>query len=459
MPTSHMNRVIQHLSRAVLQRDGAGMTDGQLLKRFLEELDESAFEALVRRHGPMVMGVCRRVLRNDHDAQDAYQAAFLVLVRKAATIVPREMVGNWLYGVAYQTALKARAVAAKRSVKERQVAVTAETEAAPHNCCHDLQSLLDQELSRLPEKYRVPLVLCSLEGRSHKEAARLLGWPQGTLSVRLAKAKKMLADRLARQGVGISGGLITMVLSQNAVSACVPPSLVLPTVKAAKMLAVGQVMTTGMVPAKVVALTEGVVKAMLLTKLKVLALVLLAMAVLGTGAGWLGRQARAGQVPSGPAEARDKGSPKKSPVADATQGAPQFAFRCKVVQVREDGQERRVTAPVLVAQEGKSASFLAGGEQAIEGVNKEGQAMVGFDPFGVRLELQADMAQEGKVRLHVRFEVSEKENEGDKARVSGRFIRGVETVLLGETVRLTLKDDQGRVRHRAEIKVEQARNP
>src|SRR5262249_30316869 len=121
MPTCPMSEVLQYLRRTVLLRDGAGLTDGQLLQDYLSRHDEAALAALVRRHGPMVWGVCRRVLRSHHDAEDAFQATFLVLVRKAPSIVPREMVANWLYGVAHHTAVKARATAARRGVRERQV--------------------------------------------------------------------------------------------------------------------------------------------------------------------------------------------------------------------------------------------------------------------------------------------------------------------------------------------------
>src|SRR5262249_47581917 len=172
MATSHTSKVIQHLRRAALLRDGAGMTDGQLLECFLTQRDDAAFAALVRRHGPMVWGVCRRVLRNYHDAEDAFQATFLVLVRKAATVEPKEMGANWLYGVAYQTALKARSVAARRKERERQVREMPEPAVEEQEVWHDLQPLLDQELSRLPDKYRVPIVLCDLEGKTRKEAAQ-----------------------------------------------------------------------------------------------------------------------------------------------------------------------------------------------------------------------------------------------------------------------------------------------
>jgi RNA polymerase sigma factor (sigma-70 family) len=192
MATRLLNPVIDHLRRAVLLRDGAGLTDGQLLESFLGGQDEAAFEALVRRHGPMVLGVCRRVLRIHHDAEDAFQATFLVLVRKGDTIRPREMVANWLFGVAYRTAQKARGRIARRRVREAQVKEMPEPEAvAPEEGWGDWRPLLDQELSRLPDKYRVPVVLCDLEGKTGKEAARQLGWPEGTVSSRLARSSSV----------------------------------------------------------------------------------------------------------------------------------------------------------------------------------------------------------------------------------------------------------------------------
>src|SRR5262249_2303195 len=151
--------VLQGLRRAA-QQDEAAQTDGQLLERYVRGREESAFAALVRRHGPMVWGVCRRVLGGHHDAEGAFQATFLVLVRKAASVLPREMVANWLYGVAHQTALKARATAARRRGRERQVTAMPEPEAARQDLWDDLQPLLDQELSRLPDKYRAVIVLC-----------------------------------------------------------------------------------------------------------------------------------------------------------------------------------------------------------------------------------------------------------------------------------------------------------
>src|SRR5438045_804449 len=153
MATGQLSEVIQHFRRTMLLRNGAGRTDGQLLEDYLSRRDEAALAALVQRHGPMVWGVCRRVLGNYHDAEDAFQATFLVLVRKAAALASPELLANWLYGVAHQTALKARATIAKRAVRERQVTEMPQPAVAEPDLWHDLQPLLDQELSRLPDKY------------------------------------------------------------------------------------------------------------------------------------------------------------------------------------------------------------------------------------------------------------------------------------------------------------------
>ncbi len=281
-----MNSVIEQL-RALVLRDAAGLTDGELLECYLGRREEAAFEALVRRHGPMVLGVCRRVLRNHHDSEDAFQATFLVLARKAASVVPREMVGNWLYGVAYRTALKAKAVTAKRQVRERPMIEMPEPEVSPHDSWRDLRPLLDQELRRLPDKYRVPIILCALEGRTEKEAARQLGWPQGTLSGRLSRAKTLLAKRLARGGGLLSAGSLTGMLSRGTASACVPSSLVVSTVKAATLFAAKQAAAAGVVSVEVAALTQGVLTAMFLSKVKLAMAVLLVAAIVVGGTGLL----------------------------------------------------------------------------------------------------------------------------------------------------------------------------
>lgn len=282
MANSPMSKVLQHLRSTVLLHDEAGRTDGELLECFVMERDNAAFTALVRRHGPMVWGVCNRILPNPYDAEDAFQATFLVLVRKAASVVPREKVANWLYGVAHQTALNVRAAAARRRVREKQVAEMPEPAAPEPDLRRDLKPVLDQALSRLPGKYRAAIVLCDLEGRTRKDVAQQLGVPEGTLSGRLTRGRAMLAKRLVRHGVAVSSGALAAVLPQNLLSAGVPTSLVSNTIHAACLLAAGQAAAPSIISAKVAALTEGVVRTMLLTKLKI-ASALLLLSTVGVG--------------------------------------------------------------------------------------------------------------------------------------------------------------------------------
>ncbi len=277
MTTGRQTPFFQQLRQAVLAHDGAGLTDAELMSRFVAQRDGAALEALIRRHGSMVWSVCRRVLSNEQDAEDAFQASFLVLVRNAASIRPREQVGNWLYGTAYRTALKARTTDARRRARERRAAEMIPTQAEADADWSDLLPVLDQELNRLPDKYRTALVLCELEGRSRKEAARQLGIPEGTLSSRLATGRRMLAKRLGRPGLALSAGAL-------AATTAVPPSLMASTVKTSSLVAAGTA-AAGVVSVRVAALAEGVVRAMFLSKLTVGAALLAVVAVLAAGAG------------------------------------------------------------------------------------------------------------------------------------------------------------------------------
>jgi RNA polymerase sigma factor (sigma-70 family) len=289
------------------------VSDGCLLDVFIAQRDEAAFEALVRRHGPMVVGVCQRVLCNEHDAEDAFQATFLVLVRKAASVRPREMVGNWLYGVAYRTSLEAKKAVAKRRLKEAEVMLRTE---APEQTQTDLRPVLDRELAALPHKYRVPLVLCELDGRSRKEVARQLDVPEGTVASRVARAKNMLAKRLARRGFG--GGSVATVLAQTVALAHVPTPLMVSTVTAATAVAAGQTAVAGVISARVAALTEGVLKAMLLTKLKIAMALMLGVVIVAAGGNMLAHQAP-GDKQTGVSRAE---VPQRSPQNSGKRKAP-----------------------------------------------------------------------------------------------------------------------------------------
>jgi RNA polymerase sigma factor (sigma-70 family) len=283
MHTTAMSEVIGRLRDILGSHGNSPIVDAELLRRFVQDKDHAAFEALVRRHGPMVLGVCHRVLRCRHDVEDAFQATFLVLLRKAASLRSPSKIGNWLYGVAYRTAVQARDAATKRRSKEAAVIRQAEK---PENVWTDLLPAVDKELERLPEKYRLPLVLCHLEGRTRKVVARELGLPEGTVASRLARARTLLAKRLTRRGITITGGAVGTVLSESALSASIPPSLVVSVTHAAVLVAAGRVADGGL-SAKVISLAKGALRTMLLRKLAKGIAVLLISAVVATGVGFM----------------------------------------------------------------------------------------------------------------------------------------------------------------------------
>jgi RNA polymerase sigma factor (sigma-70 family) len=267
----------QDLRRSLLAPDGAGLTDGQLLELFVAHRDGAAFEALIRRHGPMVLGVCRRVTRHVQDAEDAFQATFLVLARRAAVVQPQERVGNWLYGVAHRTSLKVRAKAAQYSGRERPLEEAREPAVEQPPDRPDLAPVLDAELSRLPAIYRAPLVLCDLGGRPRKEAARQLGIPEGTLSSRLNAARKKLADRLTRRGVAVTTAALAPALSP---AAEVPPTLIDAAVRGGLLTAAGRGAET-VVSQSAVALADHTARSLALSRLKVVSAVLTALLASG----------------------------------------------------------------------------------------------------------------------------------------------------------------------------------
>jgi RNA polymerase sigma factor (sigma-70 family) len=273
--------------RTLYQFGVAGpLGDEQLLDRFLVRRDEAAEEAfaeLVQRHGPMVLGVCRRILGDAHAAEDAFQATFLVLARKAASVVRREKVASWLYGVAVRTAREARVRAARRRAREERVSTPIHVEPPDGDLPDELREILDDELARLPARHRGPVVLCELEGLSRPEAARRLGIPEGTLSSRLSRAKAQLRDRLARRGVALPVAAISAILLREARAVTVPLSLLESTVEAAALVAAGPTAAAA-ISASVASLSEGVIKTMLVAKLKGIALAVGTMTAVVSGA-------------------------------------------------------------------------------------------------------------------------------------------------------------------------------
>jgi RNA polymerase sigma factor (sigma-70 family) len=284
MPHGPLNPLVRYLGNLVGTPVGSKLTDAELLRRFAREQDESAFALLVERHGRLVWAVCRHVLAHEQDAEDAFQATLLVFARKAGSIRNHRSVASFLYGVAHRTALKTRTTVARRRKYERQAEARAPEGPVSEAAMRELQAILDEEVQRLPEKFRAPFVLCCLEGKGKAEAAEELGWPEGTVSGRVAQARKLLQRRLARRGITLSAALCALAVAEGAVSAVTTVAVV----KAALPFAAGKALAPGAVSAQAVTIAEAVLRAGTSSRLKLLLAVVVLLGLVGGGAGaWL----------------------------------------------------------------------------------------------------------------------------------------------------------------------------
>jgi RNA polymerase sigma factor (sigma-70 family) len=270
------------LFQAACAQDAAARTDGQLLEEFLSRRNEAAFAVLLKRHGPMVLAVCRRVLGNEADAEDAFQAAFLVLIHKARSLTARAILGDWLHQVAQYTALQARVAAARRRVKERSAARSEKAPAASEP--NGWLPRLDDALGRLPQKYRLPLILCDLEGKTRRQVADQLGWPEGTVAGRLARGRALLARKLQR-GLQASAVVLPGLYAASAAEAAVRPALVDSLLRAAATVVAGGA-ASGVLSANALILSQGAMQAMVWNKVKTGILILLAVVALAGTGGW-----------------------------------------------------------------------------------------------------------------------------------------------------------------------------
>jgi RNA polymerase sigma factor (sigma-70 family) len=435
MATGQASPLPGSLRRAALVRDGAGLPDVCLLDQFVRRRDEAAFAALVRRHGPMVMGVCLRPLRHRQDAEDAFQATFLWLVRKAAAVESAERLANWLYGVAHHMALKVRTTNARRQARERHIEVAPEPVIAPREAWHDLRQSLDRELSRLPEKYRVPVVLCDLQNKTRREAADQLGWPEGTLSGRLSRARALLAKRLSRRGVALTGGALALAVSQAELSARVPEELSRSTVEYGTAMAAGRAL--GSIPPRLAVLLRGGMEPMCWSRSTV------SLAVFGLCAAGLAAlgilRATAGE-PGRPVPARATAAPnsQKAVPPALKLGDRQFEIKMDVLAVNNVGREEILALPRVMAWPGQISTILAG--QEIPAKARDGKG-IEYLRSGVSGTISVHPAPNGMVRVDATFDrtdVEVKENEGDwtQRKVAIRFRK---TVFLGERITVDLE--------------------
>jgi RNA polymerase sigma factor (sigma-70 family) len=327
----------QALRRFLPRRLAAASPDGQLLERFVAMRSEEAFTALVDRHGPMVLRVCRRVLPHYEDAEDAFQATFLVLSRRAGSIRKTASLASWLHGVAYRVSAKARARLLRHTLPEAEKAEGLSVDDPLGDVTwRELRGLLDEELARLSETNRSPLVLCYLEGRTQDEAARELGWSLSTLRRRLDQGRRLLGQRLTRRGVTLSVGLATVLLSEQSSSAAVPPTLTAGTVRASLLFA-GKEAVGVAVSDRVAALAKEVLRAIAVNRAKALLGVLLLASVCLTGLGLIAHHLLVGAPPAGEPTAPENADPRA-----AKQAGPEEAAVDAVGDPLPDGAVQRL---------------------------------------------------------------------------------------------------------------------
>jgi RNA polymerase sigma factor (sigma-70 family) len=281
MARTAIQRVIQHVRLLAAVQTGRAQSDAELLGRFIEQNDEAAFTVLVERHAPMVLGVCQRALRHSQDAEDACQATFLVLTRKAGSIRKMASLGSWLHGIACRVCANLKRQRARREKRERDAPAPAAS-ANPCDGWHEIQAVLDEELQKLPERYRAALLLCYWEGKTRDEAAQSLGLTVGKLHGLLERGRAQLRARLTLRGLTLPAALCATFLTSGVATTAAAPTLVVSCTKAALLLAAGEPLAPGIIPEQVLTLTREVVQTMFITKLKIVSAFVLCTGLLAT---------------------------------------------------------------------------------------------------------------------------------------------------------------------------------
>jgi RND family efflux transporter MFP subunit len=351
MTRRNLSAVVRYLQQLTGSAHVSGASDAELLERYVRHRDEASFELLLWRHGTLVFNVCRRILSCQQDAEDAFQATFLAFVRKAGSISRRGSVASWLYKVAYRVALEARERTRNTAAVEKSGGERLAVQSAADPSWSDMRPILDDEVNRLPERLRRPIVLCYLEGKSNAEAAQEIGCRLGTIYSRLARGREMLRHRLLRRGVTLSVAGLTVALAAQAVEAAPAIHLMRTTVQAALSFA-GP--SAAVVSPRVAALAEGVLRTMFVTKLKIAAVMLFVATVLAAG-GVLSHSLTAAPQP----EAKAKEPPPKPKGDDKKDAKP---VPVKVVKPKTGGLARTVVrqARVIAAQQQQIVPLISG---------------------------------------------------------------------------------------------------
>jgi RNA polymerase sigma factor (sigma-70 family) len=323
MATAQLASVVRHIQGLTADSTMSQQSDGALLRAYLGRNDQAAFAALLWRHGPMVLRICRRVLGNVHDAEDALQATFILLAQKATSIRQRESLVSWLHGVAYRMATHAKRASARRLHYESRVNPPQPPDPALCASWQELQALLDEEITMLPETLRAPFILCCLESKSCAETAGQLSLKESTVRNRLSRARRRLHERLTRRGVALTTALAAVTVGVSRASAAMPRSLVGAIVKVAHQVSAGKPLLGGMVSHKILALVEGVNQTMLLNKCRTVMLLLVCNVIVGIGLGLVVMRCATGAQPGAdtrtlsPEAAREATKKGRQPPADA----------------------------------------------------------------------------------------------------------------------------------------------
>jgi RNA polymerase sigma factor (sigma-70 family) len=327
MAGGRRNALVQHIRKLAAVQTTQTLSDRDLLDRFLAHHDEAAFAALVERHGAMVLGICRRVLRHAQDAEDASQAAFLVLARKAASIRKQESLASFLHSVAYHVAANLKRDSARRSAREATRPEVAQADVTGEVSWREVQAILDEELARLPEHYRAPLVLCYLEGKTRDEAAQQLGWSPDTLRGRLDRGRERLRARLTRRGLTLSAALLASALAEGSAAEVLPPTFVVLTVKAGLLVAAGKMGAAGGASARVAALTEGALRVLFAARAKAFVGVLGTALAAGIGMSLLASGGPGGEQTAATPETFRNRTSQRTDEAKVAVGGPRQANR------------------------------------------------------------------------------------------------------------------------------------
>ncbi len=402
MATANLSDFFRRLTRGMAAKALGDHSDRQLVERALAGRDDAAFQAIVQRHGPMVYRVCWRALQKSQDTEDAFQATFLVLVQRLRTVRKHASLASWLHGVAHRVALKAKSQSVARRRHEHQ-ASRSDTLPPDDVTLGELRAALDFELSQLPDKWRLPLILCYLEGRMQDESARQLGWSKSTLRRRLEEARTVLGRRLNRRGIACPTALSAMLLSDSIASAAPVPGLVASTVEAAAGVAAGKTVATA-TSAKVAALTEGVLKTMLLSKLQVATAVFVVLAGVGVGAGRILYDTQAAGKAPEPQEERAKTDRQPTATIDGLVGGKKVQPDPMSV---EPGAE---TAAKLLAASNLTDFWGAPQNRPIDKADWQQEVAAGIEKMRPHLRIQFGKPRqiEGKLNgENAKFKVSE----------------------------------------------------